>query len=218
MDDLPPLPRWSIGKDDLQAEQLFRRLLERWLGSTFTAQTVAMLVDDICDFFGFKTEGQQLALANTLSREYGQAVTRDLLVRLAYQLVANRKELEAGRAVMPLKGVPAPEWVPFLIRRLVPCSMGPRSGTELHLLVIAGRYAGSSAVKRCPTAFLGRLAYDLGFNRRLVYDRPSELDGLLFAGLLVPTTENELQFEHYQLNTAMKRHNLSLIRTRKEQE
>jgi hypothetical protein len=96
--------------------------------------------------------------------------------------------------------------------------MGPRSGTELHLLVIAGRYAGSSAVKRCPTAFLGRLAYDLGFNRRLVYDRPSELDGLLFAGLLVPTTENELQFEHYQLNTAMKRHNLSLIRTRKEQE
>lgn len=216
--ELPPLPRWAIAKESRTAQALYHNVLSRWEGGRMTEQTVAMLVDDVSEYFKLKQYAQYIALVDTFCQDIDAPLTKKLLRRIAMQLVANASNLEDGKGLRRFEGVNKPEWVPFTIIKMESSPFGNRAGVLLHLIVLAGPYAGYDAQKKVPMGFLARLAYDIGFNTKWAYEEPQELLDMQFAGFLTPSSDAELQFEDYQVSGAMRKHNLALIRFRREDE
>lgn len=214
----PALPRWRLDRDEHEALRLYRKVLLRWMGERLTTEISAVLMDDLSDAMELRKSEQLAALADTLLQYHGLILDMPTLRRMAMQCTCNRKMLEDGQPLRRFTGVLQPEWVPFQIVDLQPCQFGAKPGMQLDLLVIGGAYAGFPAEKKCPTRFLARMAYDIGFSKRLLYDEPSDLLGLKFAGYILPTQEPELHFEYYAITSPMARENRQTIKQRKEEE
>lgn len=210
------LPRWDLHKTEMRAKALYISVFARWTGERLNEQVLSFLVDDCADELGLTTRAHYSALIDTFCQDIDCVLDQHTLVRMSLQLTSNHSTLVSGQPLQRFRGVPTPEWVPFKIGSMAPCSFGSRAGLRLKMRVIAGPYAGYPAERAVPVGFLARLAYDIGFSRRLQYDQPADLVGLQFAGLLVPTTETELKFEDYAVSTAMRKHNRELIKRRSE--
>lgn len=212
------LPKWNLRKVERTARDMYESVFVRWLGEKLHEQVLSFLVDDCAESLGLTSQRQYSALIDTFCQDIDKTLDKPLLLRMSLQLTVNRGVLLDGQPLHRFDGVSEPEWVPFIVCAMTPCSFGAKPGLRLLLRVIAGQYAGYSTERSVPVGFLTKLAYDVGFSRRLQYEQPADLIGLMFAGLAVPTTESELQFEDYKVSAAMKKANRDLIKQRQEEE
>lgn len=180
-----------------------------------TEQSASFLVDDVAAHFKLKSYRQMSALVDLFAQSVGRKITSGMMVRLAAQLVGNRKNLEGGVPLTRFEGVKEAQWVPFLIQDLKPCLFASKAGMELCLRCIAGSYSGHFASKKCPVRFLARIAYSIGYTVRRRYDEPKDLEGLMFAGYILPSPSSELDFQHYDVTSYMRGYNKDIIKQRK---
>lgn len=215
LSELPRIPRWRLDQQREEAELIYHKILKRWAGVTMDEQSASFLVDDVCEYFGLTGYRQKSALVELFAHAVGKKMTEPVLMRVAAQLEGNRPSLVAGVPIKTFEGVSEAQWVPFYIESLYPCLFGSGPGIELKLLCVAGPYSGLTASKKCPVRFLARIAYSIGFSKRLLYDGPEDLLGLMFVGYILPSSKEELDFQHYDVSSSMKKHNRDIIKTKR---
>ena len=215
LSELPPLPRWRLEQERQDAIALYGKVMKGWVGAKMSEQSASFLVDEVTDYFGLTGYAQMSALVDFFVHSIGVTITEKIAMRVAAQLVGNKKSLIAAEPVSRFEGVKEPQWVPFFIEGVEPCQFGQKVGMALKLLCVAGPYSGYTAVKKCPVRFLARIAYSIGFSKQLLYDEPDDLLGMFLAGYILPSSKEELDFKHYSVTASMKKHNRENIKQRR---
>lgn len=189
--ELPPVPRWKL--DELLGVQadLYRLflscegkvLLDHQLPGW--AQQIAMAM---------KWLGPVEPIRDTLQQYLGKTIDKRVARVLSFTFAAREHELHRGP--IPALGNPmVPEWVAVEILDVQETTWASKAGivagAEFTMLAMTGRCAGQILQRKFPVAWLGYLAYQVAFSRRIQYDyNPKHFLGLWFWGYVQPRDDD----------------------------
>ena len=210
-----PRPKWKFKKKNALSAELHKRVFGKWLNEDIDSEVLLVLFEDVCDTLGLKTKSERQAANDTLVQYVGMKNDESLNRLLCMQFSWNLEELNRGKALRKFTSVNEYQWLPFQIGEI---SHETKFGTQVAkmcLLCFGGFAAGYVTTKSVPWGYLRYFAYQVGFNRRWMYeDNPSTLHNLRFAGLVEPSDVADLRFHRYHMTASMKSHNASFIHKR----
>lgn len=213
--DAPAMPRWRLERDLARARGIYSQVFGSWVGKPMTQHARLILADEMLSCCGdHPTEALRLAIQDSLSLESDFPLSAKAARKLSLQLVHNLDGLVRGIPIPRFISVTESQtWVPLEILS-VDQHQEPGRGVKrsLSMLVIGGPLAGFEVAKICPCGYLVVLANDLGYSFRRPYQEESDLVGLWLAGLIEPSSSQDLQFDKYWLNSAMIKHNSALVK------
>jgi len=210
-----PLPSWPFKKKNELSARLHKQVFGRWVGEKIDQEIIVIVFDDLCRELEFTSKRSKAAVSDTLAQYLGRKNDEELNRLLCMQFSWNIEQIKKGHALCKFTCVTEFRWLPFQIGAIeADCRFG-KDVAKLSLLCFGGFAAGYVTLKVVPWNFLRFFAYQLGFNRRWVYEEESKhLLNLRFAGLIEPSDVADLRFHRYHMTTAMKKHNVKFIHER----
>lgn len=145
-------------------------------------------------------------IKNTLFQYDGTLLTPELCALLSRQFAARCWELPYGPLNIYVRPV-RPEWIPVEIVAMTPVLWRDAyPGQELKLYCMSGHPAGHTLSKRVSDSWLRKLAYTVGYNRRLQFEGESaDLVGLRFWGRAVANEDGEFDFDEMNIDAKLKK-------------
>jgi hypothetical protein len=193
--ELSPVPRRKLSGLLATQGELYR-VFSAVMGEQLLPHRIPGLVQRITLVIGWG--GSPDTITETLRQFGGRVMDHKLARQLSFVFSAREDELHGGPIVV-LENPQVSEWVAVEVQAVEEVGFqtktGTKPGVEFTMLIMTGHSAGQIVCRKFPLSWLGYLAYQVAFSRRIRYDyNPKHFLGLRFWGFVEQKGDQEWRF------------------------